>query len=274
MKELRGKRVLITGAASGIGRCAALAFAREGSTCLLVDIDSDGLEDVETEIRSCGGECRSYEVDVSSAAQVQAVAASIEGEFDGVDVLVNVAGVAVFADFIDTTPDDWIRILGVNLWGPIYTIGSFLPGMIRRRSGHIVNVSSLGGLVGFGMLDAYCVTKFGLVGLSQALSQEVKEFNVGVTAFCPGLTRTPIVKNLEVRGISRDKFLRRAGFMLPLGMSAEKTGGLIVEAVKREAPLVVTTIFARLLVILSRISPGFMRMTLRLARKGNKLLYR
>lgn len=93
MKELRGKRVLITGAASGIGRCATLTFAREGSTCLLADIDSDGLADVETEIGSRGVEYRSYSLDVSSAAQVKGVAESIEGEFDGVDVLVNVAGV-------------------------------------------------------------------------------------------------------------------------------------------------------------------------------------
>jgi NAD(P)-dependent dehydrogenase (short-subunit alcohol dehydrogenase family) len=274
MKELRDKRVLITGAASGIGRAAALAFAEEGSTCLLADVDSDGLTDVEMEIRSRGAECRSYTLDVSSASEVKGVAESIEGEFDGVDVLVNVAGIAVFADFVDTTADDWKRVIGVNLWGPIYTIDSFLPGMIRRRSGHIVNVASLGGLIGFGMLDAYCVTKFGLVGLSQALSQEVKEYNIGVTAFCPGLTRTPIVDHMEVRGMSREKFFRLARFMLPRAMSAEKTGRLMVKAVKSGTTLVVTTAFARFIVALSRISPGFVLMILRFARKGNELLYR
>ena len=106
MVDLKNKRVLITGAASGIGRSAAVAFAREGCRLMLVDVDRPGLDSIEEELRSPGVDCRSYVVDVSSHEQVREMASDLEGDFGGVDVLVNVAGVGVMGEMVDTTVED------------------------------------------------------------------------------------------------------------------------------------------------------------------------
>lgn len=264
MRDLTGKRVLVTGAASGIGRAAALAFAREGAELMLVDIQAEDLDAVKREVEALGARSASYVVDISEADGVRALAARVESGPGGVDVLVNVAGIVVAADIADTTLDDWKRITGINLMGAVYTMHFFLPGMIARGEGHIVNVASAGGLVSFAMLGAYCTTKFGLVGLSEALYQEVAGRNIGVTAFCPGLTRTPIVGKALVRGYSRDRIQRvmRSAMSGPGAISPERTGELIVDAVRRNRALVVTTTPGRLLVRLNRLFPSLVRFLL------------
>lgn len=273
MRDLTGKRVLVTGAASGIGRAAALAFAREGAELMLVDIQAESLDAVKREVEALGARSVSYVVDVSEADSVRALAARVESGPGGVDVLVKVAGVVVAADIADTTLDDWRWITGINLMGAVHTIHFFLPGMLSRGEGHILNVASVGGLVSFAMIGAYCTTKFGLLGLSEALHQEVAASNVGVTAFCPGLTRTPIVGNATVRGYSHNSIQKvmRSRMSGPGVISPERTGELIVDAVRRNRALVVTTAPARLLVWLNRLFPSLVRFLLL---KGRKLQVR
>lgn len=275
MEDLEGKRVLVTGAASGIGRGAAMAFAREGCRLLLVDINTLGLETLETELKAMGVDCSSYEVDVSSLEKVGELAAAVDGEYGGVDVLVNAAGIGIVGDVVDTPMEDWQRIMGINLWGPIYTIRAFVVGMIQRKDGHVVNVSSLGGLISHGMLPAYCTTKFALVGLSEALAQEVRENDVYVTAFCPGLTRTPIIESMRFHRYSYDKFKGKEKWIMsrPVSISTERTGELMVQAVKRRKPLVVTTPFAKFFYLLSRLSPKLMRFLMLRARKVDRRMY-
>lgn len=276
MKDLKGKRVLITGTASGIGRAVAFSFGARGSRLVLVDIDGAGLSSLLEELVRLGADASSYCIDVSSRVQVEELKSSVEMDIGGVDVLVNVAGVGIVGDIVDTTAEDWDWIVGVNLMGPIYTISAFLPGMIKRSSGHIVNVSSLGGLISHGLLGAYCTTKFGLVGLSEALYQEVRENNVGVTAFCPGLTDTPIVGHLKYRGYSSDKLAGRVKsiFKYSGALSAERTGELLVRAVEKKKPLVVTTIPGKIVWVTQRIWPGFIRFLMNRARRIDTRLYR
>jgi NAD(P)-dependent dehydrogenase (short-subunit alcohol dehydrogenase family) len=265
MKELRGKKVLVTGAASGIGRETALAFAREGSTLLLSDIDEGGLEETAGEIRSMGGECRTYITDVTDWGQVSDMAEQVVREFGGLDILCNVAGVFIWADFTDTSLEDWEWILSVNLWGPIHTIKAFLPRMIEKKIGHIVNVASAGGLYAQFSVGAYCASKFALVGMGEALLQEVKEHNISVTTFCPGSTKTPIFNHIRVSGLDREKL--RKVFNIMNRMPAGKTADLIVRAVKRDRPLVVTTLPSRLLYFMNKISPALVRIQNRPLRK-------
>lgn len=267
MKGLDGKKVLVTGAASGIGRGAALAFGRKGSKLILVDVDARRLAKTESSLRDMGVECRAYCTDVSSASQVAELRRRVEADLDGIDVLVNVAGVAVGADIVDTTLDDWNRVLGVNLWGPIHTISEFLPRMIENRQGHIVNVASAGGFFAGAGLGAYCTSKFGLVGLTEALFQEVREHNIGVTAMCPGITNTPILDRVETRNMSHQKVMKQARFVLSHSVSTEKTGEMIVRAVELEKPIVVTTMLARLVYYLKRVSPRAFRLLAHLARR-------
>jgi NAD(P)-dependent dehydrogenase (short-subunit alcohol dehydrogenase family) len=271
MKDLNGRTVLVTGAAGGIGLATAMAFAREGARLVLVDVDGDRLEEAEAELLALGTECRTYTVDVSSEEQVRDLAARTEVAFGGLDVLVNVAGVAIGGDIADTTVDDWRWIMGVNLWGPINAIGAFLPGMLERGSGHVVNIASAGGLVAVPGLGAYCTTKFALVGLSEALYQEARERNVSVTVVCPGLTNTGMYERIRYRGVSREKAVRLFARIVSRCMPAEKTGELIVRAVQRDRFLLVTTAHGRLGYLAKRLSPGLTRLVLRQGRRAQNV---
>jgi NAD(P)-dependent dehydrogenase (short-subunit alcohol dehydrogenase family) len=268
MVELAGKRVLITGAADGIGRGAALAFARQGARLMLVDIDSGKVASVAEEVRRLGAECKSYVADVSDEGRIGALAAEVRSDFGGVDVLVNVAGVCVVSRILEQTVEDWRWLLGVNLWGPIHTIREFLPGMCEQHWGHVVNVASLGGLVHYGLIGSYCVSKAGLVALSEALAQEVYRDGVRVTAFCPGVTGTGMVERMRFTGYSQEKGLRLADLLTKYLMSPERAGELIVKATRRQTPLVVTTFMGKLTFAINRVFPGLMRFTLRRANRS------
>jgi len=262
LRELRGATVLVTGAASGIGRETAAKFAGEGAIVLLVDVDEAGLDELRAQLERRGSECRTYLTDVSKADQVDALASLVLHDLGAPDVLVNNAGVFVWGDFVDTTLEDWEWLIGVNLWGPINTMRAFLPGMIERGSGHVVNVASGGGLVTLPALAGYCATKFALVGLSEAMYQELYDRGVMVTTVCPGSTRTPIIHNTRVRGLDADK-LENVIYPVANRYPAEKVAARIVHAVKHERVLVVLTFNIWFMWIVKRISPALQRRMIR-----------
>jgi NAD(P)-dependent dehydrogenase (short-subunit alcohol dehydrogenase family) len=261
VRNLQGKTALVTGAASGIGRELAFALARERAIVLLADIDESGLAETLTMLNEMGAESRSYVVDVSDREQVGAMAAKVRGEFGGLDVLVNNAGVFVWSDVADTILEDWEWMMGVNLWGPILTINALLPGMIERRSGHIVNVASLGGLVTMPTVGAYSTTKFGLVGLTETLQHELGPLGIAVTLVCPGNIRTPIVDHIKVRGYDREKLTKMSYGVMPR-MAADKAASKILEGIKRERALVVLTPSAHIMWYVKRLSPRLYRVML------------
>jgi len=232
------------------------------------------IAETKAELQALGAECHSFVLDVASEDQVRELASRTKAEFGGIDVLVNVAGVGVAGDIADTTLDDWRWILGVNLRGPINTISVFLPGMIERGSGHVVNIASVGGLVGVPGLGAYCTTKFALVGLSEALSYEARDRNVGVTVVCPGLTNTGIYDRMRYRGVSREKAVRLFGPLARRCMSSEKTAELIVGAVMSNRFLLVTTAHGKLGYYAKRLSPGLTRLVLRQGRRAQNAMNR
>ncbi|MBU1670709.1 MAG: SDR family NAD(P)-dependent oxidoreductase [Actinobacteria bacterium] len=254
MKQIRGMLALVTGAASGIGRATALELAREGCRLALVDVNADRLGEVRREVESLGAECSTHVVDVSCRDSIASLGSELEIS-GGVDILANVAGVAVGGTVVDTTLDDWDWIIGINLMGPINTIGTFLPGMVLRGRGHVVNVSSLGGLCAVPGLGAYSTTKFGLAGLSETMHIELKGTGVGVTLVCPGLTNTRLHEQFRLRGIPREMVDWAVEHFMPRMFSAEKTGYLIVRAIKRNRFIVMTTLFAKFNYFLKRLSP-------------------
>jgi NAD(P)-dependent dehydrogenase (short-subunit alcohol dehydrogenase family) len=199
--SMRGQTALVTGAGSGIGRATAFALARRGAKLALCDVNEVGLAETETRVRAQGCEVLTRRVDVSKPEEMRAFSEAVHAWVEAVDLLVNNAGVGLGARFLDSTLEDWNWIVGINLMGVIHGCHFFLPAMVRRGSGgHVVNVSSAAGFFAAPQLSAYCTTKFGVLGLTEALREELAPHRIGVTAVCPGIINTPIVRSTVLRG--------------------------------------------------------------------------
>lgn len=265
VKELRGKKVLITGGASGIGKALALRFAAEGSELVLVDIDEDGLDKAACEIASMGGKCSTYRTDTMDRTQVERLQAKVKDEVGAPEVVVNVAGIAIIAPFEEITLDVWERVVGIDLMGYIYITYYFLPDMIARGSGHIANVASAAGLFGMPFQAPYSAAKFGVVGMSEVLRWEMARHGIGVTTICPGAINTPIVESASCIGFDEAK-VRRSGYAI--AASPERLAQAVVKGIKKDSALVVYPSFVRLVWLVKRLSPrladvigkGFSRM--------------
>lgn len=251
--------VLVTGAASGIGRETALAFAREGSTLLICDIDPMGLAETEAAVRMLGRDVLARKVDVSRQDEVQAFADEVHRAYPAVDVLINNAGVVLAGGFLDTTHADWSWILGVNLWGVIHGCQAFVPNMVARgKGGHVVNMSSDAGYLASEYAGAYATTKFAIFGLSEALRDELRRHRIGVSTICPGVVDTSIVRNARNRGNAAAPGVPEqiAAFYKKRGCSPAKVAAQIVDAVRRQRDVVPVTPEAWARYILKRISPS------------------
>ncbi len=236
-ESLSGKLVLLTGAASGIGRETALELARCGARLALVDINAGGVAATAKDCRALGAEAVSYGVDLASADAVAELAAQVPRELGPVDVLVNNAGVAVVAPFCRTQAADWEWIFGVNVQGPLRLTRALLPAMIARGSGHIVVVASLAGLIGAPGMVAYSTTKFALVGFTESLRLELAGSGVEVTTVCPGHVRTNLHRATRYDNPGFHRFLEEAPRYY--GLTAAEVARRLVAAVRTKKPLLV-----------------------------------
>jgi NAD(P)-dependent dehydrogenase (short-subunit alcohol dehydrogenase family) len=210
--DLSGRLALVTGAASGIGRETALALARRGADLAICDLDEAGLAETAREAEALGRRALARRVDVADRAAMAAFADAVHAEQPAVDVLVNNAGVGLAASFLDTPLEDWDWIVGINLMGVVHGCHFFVPRMVERgRGGHVVNISSMAGYVPSDSLSAYTTTKFAVRGLSEALRAELARHRIGVTAVCPGVINTPIVRSSRARGAAAHPELRERG---------------------------------------------------------------
>lgn len=200
VRDLSGRWALVTGAASGIGRETALECARRGANLALCDLDEAGLADTSKQARELGREVLEQQVDVSSEEEMHTFSDAVHRHIPAVDLLVNNAGVAIGGGMLDTSLEDWRWIEGVNIQGVIHGCHFFVPPMVQRGTGHVVIVSSAAGYTPSRGLVAYNVTKFAVLGLAEALGDELKDKGVGVTAICPGLIDTPITRSARLRG--------------------------------------------------------------------------
>jgi NAD(P)-dependent dehydrogenase (short-subunit alcohol dehydrogenase family) len=201
--DLSGRVAVVTGAASGIGRETALALARRGADLAICDVDEAGLEKTAEQIRQIGCRVLQSSVDVSSAEQMRGFAEQTYAELGRVDVLVNNAGIAVAGFFVEVPLAEWDTILGINLKGVVNGCYFFVPKMVEAGTGgHVVNIASMAGFVASPGMTAYAATKFGVVGFSESLRAELVECGIGVTAVCPGVINTPIVRSEHMYGAS------------------------------------------------------------------------
>jgi len=249
MRIERGTHVLVTGAASGIGRATALALAGRGAGLFLTDIRPEGLRETVRRVTAQGGEVLSSRAfDVARYEEVTSFADEIHRAFGPVDILMNIAGVALYSLIENMRHEHWVKVIDVNLWGPIHTIECFVPEMIRAGRGHLVNVASISGLVGAPWHAAYAASKWGCVGLSEVLRYDLMQHRIGVTVVCPGAVDTPLQQTVQMLGVDpqgeavrklKEKFSRRA-------IPPERVARQILEAVEKERFLVITSLDVRL----------------------------
>ena len=251
--DLGGKVAVVTGAASGIGRATATAFAEEGMKVVLADIEKDNLDATASDLRSLGHTVLPVVVDVSDGESVEALAAETVQEFGGVHVVHLNAGVAAGGPIWTLSEKDWAWVLGVNLWGVIHGIRSFVPRMIAGgEPGHIVNTASMAGLTSSAMMGAYNVSKHGVVTMSETLLRDLSMMGskIGVSVLCPGWVNTGIGES----GRNRPDELRNAdgpnilegGSASPLkavlenGLQPAAVAAMVLDAVKTDRFYILT----------------------------------
>jgi NAD(P)-dependent dehydrogenase (short-subunit alcohol dehydrogenase family) len=226
--DLNGLHALVTGAASGIGQATAIELARRGARVSLVDIDARRVDDAARAITGA----RAFAVDVANATAV----AALVRDAGPIDVLVSNAGVAVVAPFARTPPEEWDRLVAVNLGAAVTLTRAFLPSISARR-GHIAYVASLAGLVGAPGMVAYSTSKFGLVGFAEALRLELADTGVGITTICPGYVKTNLHAATRYDNEGFRRFLDAPPFWY--GMTKERVAIEIADAIESRRPLLV-----------------------------------
>jgi NAD(P)-dependent dehydrogenase (short-subunit alcohol dehydrogenase family) len=193
MRELTGKVAVVTGGGSGIGMGIALALAREGTHIAVADIELSAAEQVAVQIRALGRSAIAVHVDVSSLDSVRDLLSVVTDKLGTAHILCNNAGVSHRRRGIYATHEDWLWVLGVNLWGVIHGVETFLPTMLASGTEcHVVNTSSLNGIVPSAHSAMYSASKYGVMGLTETLSNELDGTNVGISALCPAAVTTRI----------------------------------------------------------------------------------
>ncbi len=251
MRIIRGKKAMVTGAASGIGRAIALELAKEGADLLLVDIKTDALASVAQEARDRGVNVMTIVCDLADPAQISATVEQLRHTWQRLNILVNNAGTTYYGQTHLMTGEQWKRIMAVNLMAPIQLVHELLPILLAADDAHILNVCSIFGLVTWRKTTAYQTSKFGLVGFSNALRAEYSGETFGVTALCPGFVESSLLDDCET-----DKADRKARVPAWICATPEKTAVKAVRAIQKNKGLVLVTPTAHFYWRLMRFSPA------------------
>jgi NAD(P)-dependent dehydrogenase (short-subunit alcohol dehydrogenase family)/pimeloyl-ACP methyl ester carboxylesterase len=262
--------VSVTGAGSGIGKETALAFAREGAELVISDIDEATVKETAADIVARGGVAHAYQLDVSDAEAVERFADQVCAEHGVPDIVVNNAGVGQAGDFLDTPPDQWDRVLDINLGGVVNGCRAFGKRLVDRGTGgHVVNVASMAAYSPAKALNAYCTSKAAVYMFSDCLRAELDDAGVGLTTVCPGVVDTNIVHTtrIDAPGRSADYIDNRREQLENLyrrrRYGPNKVAKAIVSAVKKNKPIRPVTPEAYLAYGASRLLPQALRSTAR-----------
>ncbi|MCK7556078.1 3-ketoacyl-ACP reductase [Chitinophaga sedimenti] len=205
---LKGKTALITGGGRGIGKALAVALAAEGVNIGLMGRSAATLEETAALLKDSGVKVAIAVADVSDREAVEAAVAKLEAEAGPANILLNNAGIASFGGFLDLDPEEWENIIKVNLLGVYYVTRAVLPGMIERKGGDIINISSTAGQRGAPLTSAYSASKFGLLGLTESLMLEVRKHNIRVSALTPSTVGTDMAIELKLTDGNPDKVMQ------------------------------------------------------------------
>jgi NAD(P)-dependent dehydrogenase (short-subunit alcohol dehydrogenase family) len=250
MKELRGRVAVVTGAASGLGRAMALAFAGEGMTVALADVAD--LSDTFAQVQAKGVDALALKVDVSRQEEVERFAERVDRDLGGADLVCNNAGVSPLGAAWEGSLGDWQWIVGVNLWGVIHGVRSFVPRLMARNAGHVVNTASVAGIINPPGSAAYNLTKHAVVAFTETLYHDLRERGsaVGVSVLCPAYVPTGIADSernrpagVEASAKSRETLAREQMLKKAVAsgrLSAEDVARAVVQAVKEERFYILT----------------------------------
>ena len=272
-RNLSGKVGVVTGAGSGIGRATALALAERGANLAICDVDGVGLAETADRIKALGREVLSQTVDVAQADAMQAFAQATRSALGRVDIVVNNAGIGLAGLFVDVPLEAWTKILGINISGVIHGCHAFLPGMIEADAGgHIVNIASMAGYCQAPGMTAYGTTKFGVLGFSECLRAELSVHGIGVTAVCPGMINTAIVRTSKMYGLNEDSELREQGIRAfeRRNYSPERVAQKILRAVQKNRGVAPISPEAWAGYWVKRLAPGLIAWFARRSAKANQ----
>jgi len=255
--DFENKVVLITGGSRGLGLVTAREFAGHGARLVICARDEDELERARLDLESRGAEIMTIKCDVRNRPEVIDMVAAVQNRFGAVDVLVNNAGVIQMGPLEVMTHEDFENAMEAHFWGPLNTMMAVIPGMRQRKSGRIVNISSIGGKVSVPHLVPYCASKFALTGLSRGLRTELLKDGIAVTTVCPGLMRTGSPRNAGFKGKHRAEY---AWFSISdasplISVSAEHAARQIIRACQRGRAELVISVPAKIAVLFDTLFP-------------------
>lgn len=250
--DLRGKTAVITGASSGIGRATALEMARRGANVVLAARRRELLEEVAAECRSLGVEAMTIPTDVTKPEQCR----SLIDTAGHVDILVNNAGFAILSSIVEAAEPDLQEMMDTNYFGAVHCTRAVLPQMLARGDGTIVNVGSIGGIMGFARMGGYCATKFALVGFTEALRDEILPSGVRVALVCPATTDSEFFLRAEVKKVP-------AASRLVPAISAERVARAVADAAEDGRYRRILPLFAALYMRMKEFAPRFSHFLMR-----------
>lgn len=233
MKSLNNKVAVVTGAGSGIGRALAIALAKEGAQLALSDVNVEGLEETKQQIGKDLSCVRTYRLDVSDKEAVYAHAEEVERDFGKVNLIFNNAGVALSAKLLEVDMEDFEWLMNIDFWGVVYGTQAFLPKLIASGDGHIINISSVFGIISVPKQGTYNAAKFAVRGYTEALRQELKLDNLPVQVSCvhPGGIQTEIARNARI-GATEDRNLTDTSFDKVAKTTPAKAASIILKGIK------------------------------------------
>ena len=271
MSQFKDKVAIVTGAASGIGRALSEELARRGASVILTDINGSPVEEAAETITKAGHKAETFVLDVSDYDAVDKMVADTMARYGRLDYLFNNAGIAVGGEVRDCSIDDFRNVINVNLFGVVNGVAAAYPLMVKQGYGHIINTASIEGLIPAPATVSYVASKYGVVGLSNALRIEGTDLGVKVSVVCPGYIKTPIFQTSKMIKIDREEMLKS----LPerFGITSEACAQIILRGVQRNKAIIVVTGFAKVLWALQRISPAVIRWMMRRdLRKSRKVM--
>jgi 2-hydroxycyclohexanecarboxyl-CoA dehydrogenase len=217
MHNLKDKTVIVTGGAGGIGGATCRRFAAEGAKVAVFDMNLEAAQKVADGIQAAGGTAAAFKCDITDRAAVDAAVAATIAQLGPIDVLVNNAGWDVFKPFVKTVPDEWSKLIAINLTGALHMLHAVLPGMVERNAGRIVNIASDAARGGSSGEAVYSACKGGLVALSKTLAREHARHHITVNVVCPGPTDTALLAGVAEGARDPAKLIEAFRSAIPLG---------------------------------------------------------